>query len=116
MTMADMSVDADDSIRSSDLERVVTRLRSLLARVASGEVTTLRPGSSSAYLGAWLPLKASHPGGESTCVRCSRNWCDRGGPQCSDDPPAKPVTGRRRQAPSRRALPATITATCTQAL
>ena len=38
MTMADMSVDADDSIRLSDLESVNTRLRSLLARVASGEV------------------------------------------------------------------------------
>jgi hypothetical protein len=38
MAMADPSVDADDSMRSGDLERVNTRLRSVLARVASGEV------------------------------------------------------------------------------
>ena len=38
MTMSDMSVNADNSIRLSDLESVNTRLRSLLARVASGEV------------------------------------------------------------------------------
>ena len=54
MTMADMSVDVDDSILSRDLERVNTRLRSLLARVASGR-SALRPGSSSAYSDAWLP-------------------------------------------------------------
>ena len=55
MTMADKSVDADDSIRSSDLERVNTRLRSLLARVASGEVCA-SPGFEQRLFGCLVAL------------------------------------------------------------
>lgn len=56
MTMADMSVDADDSIRSSDLERVNTRLRSLLARVASREVCA-SPGFEQRLFGCLVALE-----------------------------------------------------------
>ena len=56
MTMADKSVDADDSIRSSDLERVNTRLRSLLARVASGEVCA-SPGFEQRLFGCLVALE-----------------------------------------------------------
>jgi hypothetical protein len=54
--MADKSVDADDSIRSSDLERVNTRLRSLLARVASGEVCA-SPGFEQRLFGCLVALE-----------------------------------------------------------
>ena len=56
MTMADMSVDADDPIRSSDLKRVNTRLRSLQARVASGEVC-VSPGFEQRLFGCLVALE-----------------------------------------------------------
>jgi hypothetical protein len=56
MAMADMSVDADDSLRSGDLERVNTRLRSLLARVASGEVCA-SPGFEQRLFGCVVALE-----------------------------------------------------------
>lgn len=56
MTMADMSVDADDPIRSSDLKRVNTRLRSLQARVASGEVC-VSPGLEQRLFGCLVALE-----------------------------------------------------------
>jgi hypothetical protein len=67
MTMADMIVDVDDSIRWNDLKRVNTRLRSLLARVASGEVCA-SPGFEQRLFGclAALELVAS---GQTVNVR-----------------------------------------------
>ena len=56
MTMADISVDVDDCIRSSDLEKVNTRLRSLMARVASGEVCA-SPGFEQRPLGCLVALE-----------------------------------------------------------
>ena len=56
MTITDTSVDGDDSIRSSDLERVTTRLRSLLARVASGEVCA-SPGFEQRLFGCLVALE-----------------------------------------------------------
>lgn len=56
MTMADISVDFDDSIRTSDLARVNTRLRSLLARVASGEVCA-SPGFEQRLFGCLVALE-----------------------------------------------------------
>ena len=56
MTMAEMGVDADDSIRLSDLERVNTRLRSLLARVASGEICA-SPGFEQRLFGCLVALE-----------------------------------------------------------
>jgi len=56
MTMADMSVGVDDSPRSSDLERVNTRLRSLLARVASGEVCA-SPGFEQRLFGCLVAME-----------------------------------------------------------
>ena len=56
MAMADMSVDADDSLRSGDLERVNTRLRSVLARVASGEVCA-SPGFEQRLFGCVVALE-----------------------------------------------------------
>jgi hypothetical protein len=53
--MADMSVD-DDSILSRDLERVNARLRSLLARVASGEVCA-SPGFEQRLFGCLVALE-----------------------------------------------------------
>jgi hypothetical protein len=54
--MADMSVDADDTIRCSDLKGVNTRLRSLLARVASGEIVA-SPGFEQRLLGGLVALE-----------------------------------------------------------
>lgn len=56
MTMADISVDVDDCIRSGDLERVNTRLRSLMARVASGEVCA-SPGFEQRLFGCLVGLE-----------------------------------------------------------
>jgi hypothetical protein len=56
MTMADMSVDADDSIRSIDFARVITRLRSLLARVAAGEVC-VSPGFEQRLFGCLVAME-----------------------------------------------------------
>ena len=56
MTMADLSADVDDSIRPSDLERVNTRLRSLLARVASGEVCA-SPGFEQRLFGCLVAME-----------------------------------------------------------
>jgi hypothetical protein len=56
VTIADMSVDADDTIRRSDLRRVSARLRSLLARVASGEVTA-SPGFEQRLFGGVVVLE-----------------------------------------------------------
>jgi hypothetical protein len=56
MTMTEMSVNADDSIRSSDLQRVNTRLRSLLARVGSGEVSA-SPGFEQRLFGGLIALE-----------------------------------------------------------
>jgi len=53
--MADISVDVDDSTRSSDLVRVTTRLRSLHARVASGEVCA-SPGFEQRLFGCLVAL------------------------------------------------------------
>ncbi len=54
--MADRNVDADDSMRSGDLERVSTRLRSVLARVASGEVCA-SPGFEQRLFGCVVALE-----------------------------------------------------------
>ena len=54
--MADISVDVDGSIRSSDLERVNTRLRSLMARVASGEVCA-PPGFEQRLFGCLVAME-----------------------------------------------------------
>jgi hypothetical protein len=67
MTMADMSVDVDDSIRSDDLERVHTRLRSLLARIASGEVCA-PPGFEQRLFGCLVALELL-ASGETVDVR-----------------------------------------------
>jgi hypothetical protein len=56
MAMADPGVDADDSMRSGDLERVNTRLRSVLARVASGEVCA-SPGFEQRLFGCVVALE-----------------------------------------------------------
>ena len=56
MTMADMSVGVDDSPRSSDLERVNTSLRSLLARVACGEVCA-SPGFEQRLFGCLVAME-----------------------------------------------------------
>ena len=56
MTMAQMSVGADDSTRSSDLERVNMRLRSLLARVRSGEISA-SPGFEQRLFGCLVALE-----------------------------------------------------------
>ena len=56
MTMPETSVDADDTIRRSDLNMVNARLRSLLARVASGEVTA-SPGFEQRLFGGLVALE-----------------------------------------------------------
>jgi hypothetical protein len=56
MTLADISVDVDDCIRSGDLEKVNTGLRSLIARVASGEVCA-SPGFEQRLLGCLVGLE-----------------------------------------------------------
>lgn len=56
MAMADRSVAADASMRSRELERVSTRLRSVLARVASGEVCA-SPGFEQRLFGCVVALE-----------------------------------------------------------
>ena len=56
MTVTDISIDVDDCIRSGDLERVNTRLRSLMARVASGEVCA-SPGFEQRLFGCLVGLE-----------------------------------------------------------
>jgi hypothetical protein len=56
MAMADRSVAADASMRSCELERVSTRLRSVLARVASGEVCA-SPGFEQRLFGCVVALE-----------------------------------------------------------
>jgi hypothetical protein len=54
--MTDTSVKADDKIRLSDLQRVNTRLRSLLARIGSGEVSA-SPGFEQRLFGGLVALE-----------------------------------------------------------
>ena len=56
MAMADRSVAADASMRSRELERVSTRLRAVLARVASGEVCA-SPGFEQRLFGCVVALE-----------------------------------------------------------
>ncbi|HEY5979565.1 MAG TPA: hypothetical protein VIT41_08015 [Microlunatus sp.] len=56
MAKADMIVDPDALVRSGDLERVTTRLRSLLLRVASGEICA-SPGFEQRLFGCVVALE-----------------------------------------------------------
>jgi hypothetical protein len=57
MTIADVTVHADDTIlRSSELKPVIRRLRSLLGRVSSGEVVA-SPGFEQRLVGAMVALE-----------------------------------------------------------
>ena len=57
MTIADVTVNADDTIlRSSELKPVIRRLRSLLVRVSSGEVVA-SPGFEQRLFGGLVALE-----------------------------------------------------------
>ena len=56
MPMTEIGVNVDDTIRFSDLQRVNTRLRSLLARVRSGEVSA-SPGFEQRLFGGLVALE-----------------------------------------------------------
>ncbi len=56
MTVTETSVNTDNTIRYSDLQRLNTRLRSLLAKVGSGEVSA-SPGFEQRLFGGLVALE-----------------------------------------------------------